>query len=722
MVRRLPLLFSLMLSLVFPALAVAPKVFDFTPKKGPPGTVVTVFGQNFQGSSSQVTFFNGGSGAQAQIVNGGNGLTTLNVLVPLEAKTGPISVFNPGVGGGTGTSPNNVGFFQPAPRITDFYTKFDVNTSKPVTPVKRADGEVLTIRGANFSDPPNGASVYVGGVKVPLFSNAADNQIAVSLLSGLQTGQLVVTTSAGTVTNDSTFSGGLVYFNPVVERFTGSAAAGATIDIFGRSFLGVTEVRFGNLASEFTVVSGTNIQAKVPATAVDGPLRVTSPGGAAITVSNFLVGPSITSFSPAGGPPGTVVTVKGTGLSNTKTILFGSVATQKGTNIDANTVTAVVPLNTFTAPLTVITGNGTNVSATPFYLPPRVDGFTPTSGLVGTLVTLTGVNFTGATKVELGGQSLDGFNVTATNKLTVTVPDGAVSGKFRVTGPGGVDETTDTFAVVGPLPTISGFTPTAGPVGTQVTISGANLTTATKVEFNGQSAITVSVSGANLIATVPAGATTGPIRVTNPAGQVTSGGSFTVAGNADLLVTLTPSLNPAIAYGVLGYSLHLENRGPLAAASTKLEFTIPTGATFDSVVGDQNFELLGSKVTFDRGSFANSGRFDVKVLVRLGAPSSLKATLVASSTTTDTLPANNTASSTVSSALPALSLDPLDAGSIFLQWPSPATNFVLESTAALATPTTWSPVTKVPDDDGVTRQLVLPATDPAAYFRLRLNQ
>lgn len=719
MVSRLPLLFSLMLSLVLPALAVAPKVNDFTPKKGPPGTVVTVFGQNFQGSSSQVTFFNGGSGARAQIV-GGNGVTTLNVLVPLEAKTGPISVFNPGVGGGTGTSPNSVGFFQPAPRITDFYTKLG-GDGLPMTPVKGADGPRLTIRGANLTDLPNGPSVYVGGVKVPLFSTAADSQITVSLPSDLQTGQLVVTTSAGTVTNDSTFSNGLVYFNPVVERFTASAPVGATIDIFGRSFLGVTEVRFGNLASEFTVVSGTNIQAKVPAATVDGSLRVTSPGGAAITVSNFLVGPSITSFSPAGGPPGTVVTLTGTGLGNTKNVLFGSVAATKFTNVNSTTVTAVVPLNTFTAPITVITGNGMNVSATPFYLPPRVDGFSPGSGVVGTVVTLTGVNFTGATKVELAAQSLAGFNVTATNKITVTVPDGAVSGKFRVTGPGGLDESTDTFSVVGPLPTITGFTPTAGPVGTQVTISGANLTTATKVEFNGQTAITVTVSGANLIATVPAGASTGPIRITNPVGQVTSGGNFTVAGSADLLVTLTPSLNPAIAYGVLGYNLHLENRGPLTAGGAKLEFTIPTGATFDSVVGDQNFELLGSKVTFDRGSMANNIRFDVKVLVRLGAPSSLKATLVASSTTTDDIPANNTASSTVSSALPVLSLDPLDAGSIFLQWPSPATNFVLESTALLV-PSTWSPVTNAPDDDGVTRQLVLPSTAASTFFRLHLNQ
>ena len=717
MFRRLLISLSLMLSLVVPALAVAPKVTDFTPKKGPPGTIVTVFGQNFQGSSSKVYFFTGGSGGQAQIV-GGNGVTTLDVYVPPDAKTGPIYVNTPG-----GTSPNSSSYFQPAPRITDFYTKLDINTQQPFTPVRSADGPKLTIRGANFTEYPSlaTASVYVGGVKIANPSSNGDNIITLQLPPDAQTGQIVVTTSAGTITNDPLFSGGLIYFNPVVTGFTRSAAVGATIDIFGRSFLGVTEVRFGTVAAHFTVVSGTNIQADVPAGAVDGALHVTSPGGVAITTSNFLVGPSITSFSPAGGPPGTVVTITGTGLSNTQKVLFGNVAAPTGTNINATTVTAVVPNNTFTAPLTLITANGTNVSSTSFYLPPRIDSFSPSSGLVGTVVTLTGVNFTGATKVELAGQSLDGFTVTATNKLTVTLPDGAVSGKFRVTTPGGVDESTDNFAVVGPSPTISSFTPTAGPAGSTVTISGANLTTVTNVQFNGQNA-TFSVSGANLVATVPATATTGPIRVTNPAGQFTSTGNFTVAGNADLRVTLTPSLNPAVAYGVLEYALHLDNRGPLASASTKLEFTIPTGATFDSVVGDQNFELLGSKVSFDRGTMANTGSFDVRVRVRLGAPGSLTASVTASSATPDDVPANNTATSTISSALPAIFLDRLDVGTIFLQWPSPATNFVLESTALLQTPSTWGSVTNVPDDDGVTRQLVLPATNPAAYFRLRLNQ
>ncbi len=713
MVPRLLISLSLMLSLVVPALAAFPTVTDFAPKKGPPGTTVQIVGFNFAGLT-EVDFFNGASGAQAQIV-GFDGSSSIFVLVPPDAQNGPITVVT------THGSGSSAAYFQPAPQIKDFYTQLDPFTLNPVTPVRGTAGQMLTIRGLNFNDSTVQSSVFVGGVQVANPSIVGDNQIEFALPQGAQTGQVIVTNSAGAATNNAVFSGGYIYFNPLVTQFTPSAAAGASIDIIGQSLLGVTDVRFGSVAAQFTVVSGTNIQAVVPATAVDGPLTVTSPGGSFITTNNFLIGPSIISFSPVGGPVGTVVTITGSGLSNTKTVLFGSVAATTGTNINATTVTAVVPNNTFTASLTVITGNGTNVSATPFYLPPRVDGVSPSSGLVGTVVTLTGVNFSGTTKVELGGQSIAGFTVTGTNKLTLTVPAGAVSGVFRVTNPAGVATSSAAFTVTLPTPSITGFTPTGGPVGTQVTISGFNLANATNVAFNGQNAV-FTVNGTGLVATVPNGATTGPIRVTNPDGQGTSANSFTVASNADLKVTLTASLNPAIAYGGLGYSMQAVNRGPLAVSDAQLVLTLPSGVTFDSVTGSQNFELQGSKVTFPIGAMAVNGSFNVTVLVRVGAPSTLTASANISSSAQDDVPANNTAVAVVSAQLPALSFDRLDPGSIFLQWPSPATNFVLESTLQLQVSPTWQTVTNSPDDDGVTRQLVLPASNPATFFRLRLNQ
>src|ERR1035441_4193523 len=79
-----------------------------------------------------------------------------------------------------------------------------------------------------------------------------------------------------------------------------------------------------------------------------------------------------------------------------------------------------------------------------------------------------------------------------------------------------------------PAPRAQNFRPASGAVGTQVRIWGSNLLSAS-VEFNGVAATPVSNSGSNYVwATVPAGATTGPITITTPGGTVTTHASFTV--------------------------------------------------------------------------------------------------------------------------------------------------------------------------------------------------
>jgi uncharacterized repeat protein (TIGR03803 family) len=70
--------------------------------------------------------------------------------------------------------------------------------------------------------------------------------------------------------------------------------------------------------------------------------------------------------------------------------------------------------------------------------------------------------------------------------------------------------------------------PVAGRVDAVVKILGNNLTGATGVTFNGTPA-SFSVKSANAIsATVPAGATTGPVQVVTPSGTLTSNVNFRV--------------------------------------------------------------------------------------------------------------------------------------------------------------------------------------------------
>jgi IPT/TIG domain len=81
-------------------------------------------------------------------------------------------------------------------------------------------------------------------------------------------------------------------------------------------------------------------------------------------------------------------------------------------------------------------------------------------------------------------------------------------------------------------PTVTSFTPTSGPVGTSVTLTGTNLNPPTSVTFGGAVAGVSSSSPTQIVATVPPGAMTGPIVVTTPTGTYTSATNFTVTGIA----------------------------------------------------------------------------------------------------------------------------------------------------------------------------------------------
>jgi uncharacterized repeat protein (TIGR03803 family) len=70
--------------------------------------------------------------------------------------------------------------------------------------------------------------------------------------------------------------------------------------------------------------------------------------------------------------------------------------------------------------------------------------------------------------------------------------------------------------------------PTSGKVGTAVKILGTDLTGATAVSFNGTAAVFKVVSSSEITTTVPAGATTGTVKVMTPMGLLSSSTPFRV--------------------------------------------------------------------------------------------------------------------------------------------------------------------------------------------------
>ena len=107
----------------------------------------------------------------------------------------------------------------------------------------------------------------------------------------------------------------------------------------------------------------------------------------------------------------------------------------------------------------------------------NIASFTPTSGSVGTAVTITGTGFSatpGQNTVTFNGTAATITAATATS-ISVTVPTGATTGPVAVTSPSGSATSATSFTVTVPdPPTISDVLPTIGVAGSSVTISGAN--------------------------------------------------------------------------------------------------------------------------------------------------------------------------------------------------------------------------------------------------------
>lgn len=92
-----------------------------------------------------------------------------------------------------------------------------------------------------------------------------------------------------------------------------------------------------------------------------------------------------------------------------------------------------------------------------------------------------------------------------------------------------IDAPTAWSSVATAAPEITSFTPSSGPVGTVVTVTGTGLDGVTSVKIGRKALITVNgVNSTTLTAVIPAGATSGPIVVTNEFGSDFSDTNFTV--------------------------------------------------------------------------------------------------------------------------------------------------------------------------------------------------
>ncbi len=138
------------------------------------------------------------------------------------------------------------------------------------------------------------------------------------------------------------------------------------------------------------------------------------------------------------------------------------------------------------------------------------------------------------------------FNTTVTAPRGITTGDLNLDGKPEIilTRAAGLLVVYENLIPSVPPPTISSFTPTSGPVGITVTITGTNFDTTpinNTVKFNGTTSVVTASTATSITTTVPAGATTGPISVTVGTGIGVSATNFTVTASPIITITTQPS-------------------------------------------------------------------------------------------------------------------------------------------------------------------------------------
>lgn len=390
-----------------------------------------------------------------------------------------------------------------------------------------------------------------------------------------------------------------------------SGPPGATVTIQGTDLSQVYAVTFGGVPADFSVLSATRLIAIVPKHVLSGPVIVESRTGNASSPTHFLAPPRVLRVRPARAAPGTTILIEGANFGNATHVYLGT------TPIDfqrtsSSQIFAVLPNATTNAQLAVVSSVGFGLSPSPYAITgpaPIVDAFEPALGPPGSGFHVFGANLENVSQVFLGSVAAS-FLRTAIDQLEVTVPATALTGPLVLRGSLG-SVTSSVPYVVTRAPVIRQFAPTLGRPGTAVLIEGINFEDLLGASVNGKSVSGIaSAAPGQIQITIPEGATSGPLRVTNRFGTGTSTNSFTLA-TGPLILDFDPP------FGAAGSPVRIEGinfsglTGPAAVrfgsrpaasyavtADTQIQAVVPEGFAEGLIVVSNRSGASTSSVPF----------------------------------------------------------------------------------------------------------------------------
>jgi len=569
-----------------------PQVNSISPTSGIVGASVTITGSGFQSSKGTSTLVLNSTTASTTSWSD----TQIVATVPSGATSGPAVVTVNGV-----SSNRDAMFTVPNPIITS------------VSPSSGPVGTPVQINGTGFGSTQGSTSVRFGSEFGSVAQGAwSDTQISTAVPQTASGGSIQVT--VGNSSSNST-----VDFTVPAPQITSispaSGSVGTHVTITGSGFRSAqtlnglsSSISFSGLNSNYigsSVVSwsDTQIVAIVPTGAVTGPVKVSGFSATSNTDVVFsMANPIVTSLSPSSGPVTTQVQINGSGFGATRpsgsTVTFAQNSASVVTWSD-NQIVVTVPSTAISGGVTVTEGGVASNSNQVFTVPaPHITSITPSSGGVGTQITVTGSGFQdpqpASSSITFDNNASLTVNSWHDTQIVATVPSGSGTNPVHVKV-NGVDSNTDFFFTL-PKPVITGISPSGGPVGTLVQISGsgfgATQGTGSTVGLNINASV-ATWSDSLITATIPTGASSGPMKVTVGGVVSSSNPTFTVsnlfvnavspnAGAVGTQVTISGS-----GFGSTQGTLSFNNVAATTISSnwtnTQIIANVPTGATTGAV-------------------------------------------------------------------------------------------------------------------------------------------
>jgi len=223
---------------------------------------------------------------------------------------------------------------------------------------------------------------------------------------------------------------------------------------------------------------------------------------------------------------------------------------------------------------------------------PTVTSISPNRGSTagGTIVTITGINFLGATSVSFGSTAATSFTVNSSTQITAVSPPGSSTVDVTVTTPGGTSATSsaDLFTYICSFsspPTVSNINPSNGPAtgGTSISITGTCFGgDAYYVSFGSTNTDNFTIDSDTQITVIsPAGSGTVDVTVSTPNGTSATSAADQFVYNGPTAATVT-NVSPTTGSTDGGTIVIITGTGFTGATAVSFGSTAATRFTVDS--------------------------------------------------------------------------------------------------------------------------------------------